>query len=220
MVKIAQELKELPLEYVIAAPMQGAVKAQSLAAKSTVDFINNVCVTEKGGNKVVNMVDFIYSKPKPNNDGLMGGMTSSHKLSVPLMTMIPVPYIRIEKMTTHFDFKISSTIIEKDHKEKKVFAHAKYNAWFASASIHGHVGSSHDVDDKLNREANLKIDVTAVQDQMPQGLSKVLDIFTEAIKDQEKSSKSSEKDDSLDSDIGSEASSDAGSDAGSDDDWE
>lgn len=195
MVKIGQEVKELPLEYVIAAPLQGAVKAQSLAANSTVDFINNVCVTEKGGNKTVNMIDFIYSKPKPNDEGLLGGMTSSHKLSVPLMTMLPVPYIRIEKMTTHFDFKISSTIIEKDHKEKKVSSSAKYNAWFVNASIHGHVGATHDVDNKVDREANLKIDVTAVQDQMPQGLSKVLDIFTEAIKDQQKPSIDSVKDD-------------------------
>lgn len=198
MVKIGQEVKELPLEYVIAAPLQGAVKAQSLAANSTVDFINNVCVTEKGGNKTVNMIDFIYSKSKPNDEGLLGGMTSSHKLSVPLMTMLPVPYIRIEKMTTHFDFKISSTIIEKDHKEKKVSSSAKYNAWFANASIHGHVGSTHDVDNKLDREANLKIDVTAVQDQMPQGLSKVLDIFTEAIKDQQKPSIDSVKDNDSD----------------------
>ncbi len=217
MVKIAQEVKELPLEYVIAAPMQGAIKAQSLAANSTIDFINNVCVTEKDGNKTVNMIDFIYSKPKPNDEGLMGGMTSSHKLSVPLMTMLPVPYIRIEKMTTHFDFKISSTIIEKDHTEKKVNASAKYNAWFASASIHGHVGSSHDVDDKLNREANLIIDVTAVQDQMPRGLVKVLDIFTEAIKDQQKSSKDSKNDDNFDSDTSSDAGDD--DDADSDDDF-
>lgn len=198
MVKIGQEVKELPLEYVIAAPLQGAVKAQSLAANSTVDFINNVCVTEKGGNKTVNMIDFIYSKPKPNDEGLLGGMTSSHKLSVPLMTMLPVPYIRIEKMTTHFDFKISSTIIEKDHKEKKVSSSAKYNAWFVNASIHGHVGATHDVDNKVDREANLKIDVTAVQDQMPQGLSKVLDIFTEAIKDQQKPSIDSVKDNDSD----------------------
>lgn len=185
---IGKELKDLPLEYLISAPLQGAIKAQSLAGHSTIEFINKVCMTKKDGKKVVNMVDFIYSKPNP----MAGGMNrrknndTEYKMSVPLMTMLPIPYIRIEKLTNHFDFKITTTSIEKEHDEESADVDASYDGWFTNVSMEGHVGATDDEKTKVQREANLSIDVIAVQDEMPKGLEKILDIFTDIIKTQAK----------------------------------
>ncbi len=42
MADIPAILRDLPLEHIIGAPMQAAIKAQALAAKTTVDFIKEV----------------------------------------------------------------------------------------------------------------------------------------------------------------------------------
>ena len=43
---IPQELRALPLDHIIGSPMVAAIKAQALAAKTTVDFIKEVGLKE------------------------------------------------------------------------------------------------------------------------------------------------------------------------------
>jgi Protein of unknown function (DUF2589) len=63
------------------------IKAQALAAQTTVDFMRKVGLTTD--NKVIN-AQFYY-----NITNATTGERKLHKLSVPLLTIIPIPYVRV-----------------------------------------------------------------------------------------------------------------------------
>jgi len=98
-IDIGREMS-LPMEQIIGGPMQALIKAQALAASSTADFINQVGLETTGTPPVTKArtVDFQYEENKPKEDGC-GFDTKLIKLSVPLLTIVPVPYIRIEQAT-------------------------------------------------------------------------------------------------------------------------
>ena len=64
---IASELRSLPLEYIIAAPMMGAIKAQSMAANHTMEFVEKVGFKKSGNRTEVNMIDFVYGTGRSMN---------------------------------------------------------------------------------------------------------------------------------------------------------
>src|SRR2546428_563234 len=105
---IGAELQALPLEYMLASPLTAAIKAQALAAKTTVDFIEKVGLTEdpNTGDLSVRAAEFTFSQavPDPANPGSV--ILQDAKLTVPILTLAPIPYIRISDLNVSFEFKI------------------------------------------------------------------------------------------------------------------
>lgn len=178
---IAGELRALPLEYIIAAPMEGAIKAQSIAANHTLDFVEKIGFKSEDGRQVVNMVDFVYGQGKTINVGKMqGGFSDDEKLSVPLLTMLPIPFIRLDELKIHFDFKIDSIQEQKITTTKGISSEVK-SFWGLGPTINGSYNTAQENLDSTKRTTNMVIDVRAVQDKMPQGLQNILDIFNDMV---------------------------------------
>ncbi len=178
---IPAELESLPLEYIISAPMTGAINAQAMAAQSTIDFIEKIGLTDTGSNTKVNMVDFIYHTSQNNK-------STANKLSVPLLSIVPVPYIRIKDITINFDFKIDTTKVENKKESKDTSFKTSYNLWVSKVSVKGTYTSSKESRSTDDRSANLAITVNATQDEMPKGLKTMLDIFNNVIQEQSNNS--------------------------------
>lgn len=179
---IAAELAALPLDYMIATPLIAAINAQSLAAKSTIDFINEIGLD---GNDV-RMVDFKYNRSVTDQYGQSSIQPSS--MSAPLLSIVPIPFLRIKDMSIDFFFKISTNIVDESSKKKEKKVAVK-GGWgpvkvSASASYSSETKSKSTVD----KTAELKIVVNAVQDDMPEGLRTVLSIFNNLIKEPPSSS--------------------------------
>lgn len=216
MANIAAELRALPLEHVIGSPLVAAIKAQALAANTTVDFIKEVGlkpraletgetedeldeVTGESGQPgfEARYVDFKFDRvieeevvTPPAADAPAGTSpikTTKYsvvpsKLTVPLLAMVPIPYIRINDMTIDFEFHIKDIDTRESTTEKKLSMKAKVGGWFYKVSIKGSYSNRAANKRETDRRTTLKITVNAVQDQIPEGLGKILDTLNEAMK--------------------------------------
>ena len=102
---IGAELQALPLEYMLGTPLTAAIKAQALAAVTTVDFIEKVGLEEDAqGDLKMRTAEFTFSQPVPDpaNPGAM--IFQEAKLTVPILSLAPVPFIRISDLNVSFEF--------------------------------------------------------------------------------------------------------------------
>lgn len=170
---ISNELQSLPLEQIIAGPMQGVIKASAMAAQTTLDFIESVGFTEENGTRRINTASF---------------MQNDTKINVPLLTLIPVPFIRIKTLKIDFGFTIKTTEVEKTSVEKEGSFSLGIGFSIFSATVKGSYKSSTENSTQNDEFAILKVQVEAVQDEIPSGLKKLLSIFEDSIKAESKQS--------------------------------
>ena len=216
---IPAELRELPLEHIIGSPLVAAIKAQALAAKTTVDFIKEVglkpraveatetgVLAPKGDDSSgeagkegleARYVEFKFDRlleeeittppPEGSPEGTPPSKTSKYsvvpsRLTVPLLSIVPIPYIRINDMTIDFEFQIKDVETAESTSEKNISVNAKAGGWFYKVNIKGSYSNRTLNKRETDRRTSLKITVNAVQDQIPEGLGRVLDMLQEAMK--------------------------------------
>lgn len=204
-VDIGAELQSLPLEYMLSAPLQGAIKSQALAAQTTVDFIEKVGLEEdSAGNLSVRNVQFAYTKQVANpQDPAAVPTTQSSTLTVPMLAIVPIPYIRVQDLDVQFEFRVRETITRTSKvvvsssggSTTTTDATTKFGGGFLgflggpSATVKANVTSTFNVSASYktststteDRSARIAISMKAVQDQIPEGLSRVLRILNDAI---------------------------------------
>jgi len=166
------ELASLDFQGLISGPLVAAINAQTQASLSTVSFIKEVGFTDPDGGTPV-MVDFLYNK---------GGNIT--QVTVPLLSMLNIPCFEIEEMTIDFNARINS-VKERSSESSlgvDVKAEAKANWGFGSAKLSVSVAYQ-----KKNREGNtvtrdysMAIHVKAGQSQPPEGLTRILNLLSEA----------------------------------------
>lgn len=188
-IEIGREMA-LPMEQIIGGPLQAVVKAQALAASSTADFIQNVGLQAQGTAPnqtfTARTVDFSFDRTRAeeSNDTTA---TETVTLSVPLLTILPIPFIRVEQATIDFEAKVSSQTIDRSATQFNLGVQAGARAgalmWGASLNVNVSYASQTSRSDTVNRSAVLQVHVKAVQDEMPTGLSRVLGILETAIND-------------------------------------
>lgn len=103
------------------------------------------------------------------------------KLEVPILTMLPIPFIRIQETTIDFNAKINSVETRDTSEDFKVAGtlEAAVNYWCVSAKIS--VSASYQKTttegSKVDKTYSLAIHVRAVQEEMPAGMEKILSII-------------------------------------------
>ena len=108
------------------------------------------------------------------------------KLEVPLLTMVPIPFIRIESTTIDFNAKINSVEFTKTDTSLKVDASLKlgYAKPFV-ASVKLNVSTSYQRTTQqgtnVERTYSMAVHIRAVQDEMPAGMERILGILEDAI---------------------------------------
>ena len=172
---VTSELQAIPFGSLIGGPLDAAIEAQARAAMSSVNFIKSVGFDESGK---VNTVSFVVRKGDAETT-----------IQVPLLTIVPVPFIRIDDMTIDFKANISSTRETEDKTKEsrqggvKVQASARY--LIAKASLEASFSSKKDSESTKNSrysvETTMDVHVHAVQDALPGGLAKMLNILAETI---------------------------------------
>ena len=172
---IAGELQSLPFSSLIGGPLNAAIDAQAKAAVSSVKFIRAIGFDDNGN---VQNISFIATKDGNNSE-----------ITVPLLTIVPIPFIRIDDMTIDFKASITSSKEEEDKttqsssKSGSFSASAKY--LFFSAKLEGTISSKKDSsstrNSKYSVETTIDVHIHAVQDELPAGLSRMLDILADTI---------------------------------------
>lgn len=180
-INIGREMA-LPMEQIIGGPLQAVIKAQTMAASETANFINNVGLVVKDGNKVAQTVEFSFERKVPKEDG-SGIDTESVTLNVPLLTIVPVPFIRVEEATIDFECKVSSSTLDTSSHDFGVEVSASGKVWGVRLSVKASYSYQKTHKEQVDKSATLRVHVKAVQDDMPAGLSRILDILETAVND-------------------------------------
>lgn len=177
----AAEFQSLPLEYIIAAPLKGAIEAQTIAATATRAFIQSMLITNPDGTQSPVTVDFKMAK---NTNGITGATVAEMVIKAPLLSMIPIPHLRIDAITTHFKYEVN----EIHSTEKNTDLGANLNvgavgavAKFVNISLSGTIGSKCREESMMNRSGVIEITVHASEAPMPEGLARILNLLSRAI---------------------------------------
>lgn len=209
---IGAELQALPLEYMLGSPMTAVIKAQALAAQTTVAFIEKVGLEEDTttGELSVRAAEFSFTQPVPDPANPGAVIERDAKLKVPLLSLAPIPFIRVSDLNVSFEFKIRDItsnqskfeITGKTGFENTTTTEGKTGFGGGVIGFLGGASASGSVESKTNvtasvsatyqssnrqttdRSATFKMTMNAVQDALPEGLSRVLTILNDTINSQ------------------------------------
>ena len=204
MAYVTRTLTQLPFGNIIGAPMKAAIEAQALAARSTLEFIQAVGFQKQD-------TDDQLFPPIPNNNQLpdanfervrsvtftylqqnANGVDQTVSLTVPILTIVPIPFLRIDEMTIDFmakmteEYKNSNQAANEFNLQSN--ASVGYKSFWSPVTANFNVSVSYkhssttQTSNRFSTEATMSVHVRAVQDAMPAGLSKVLTMLEQAIK--------------------------------------
>ena len=176
-------MQAIPFSSMIGGPLNACIEAQAMAARTSWEFIKEVGLnTDEKGQKSAVMVAFSFNR---------GGRMV--QLNVPLLTIVPIPYIAINTIDINFKASISassSTASETtEHTEAggELGAKAELNLGLFSmeANLKANYSSKKDskatAESKYSVESTIDVAVKAGQESMPAGMAKVLELLGSAL---------------------------------------
>ncbi len=109
-------------------------------------------------------------------------------LDVPILTILPIPFIRIEEFSLQFNAKIDSMESTQVDTSTSVSGNLSVNQRWPGGSARLSVSASHQSKSsrgtEVKRSYALDISVKAIQDDLPRGMEKVLGILERAMREQ------------------------------------
>jgi hypothetical protein len=194
---IGDELANLNFGSMIGGPLSAVINAQAQAAITSVEFIKAVgfhpddAVTTTDRGKPV-MVTFEYHKAvEQTDDGVTTTSVQPFELTVPILTMLPIPFIRIEETTIDFNAKITS--VQESAVNDQLGFDASVSLKFKPVELKTSFSykRSTSSSDKVERTYSLQVHVRAVQDEMPAGMERLLGILENSISEVQMAPKTS-----------------------------
>lgn len=188
---VTNSLQAIPFSSLIGGPLNACIEAQAMAARRTWEFIQEAGLEvdlDTGEKKAVN-VTFSF---------MQGGRMM--QLDVPLLTIVPIPYIAIHDVDISFKASISaSTSAATEQGEStsmggdlSMNGGVKLGLFHVDAKLNANYSSKKDskatAESKYCVEYTMDVAVKAGQDSMPAGLAKILEIlgnslYVSAVKD-------------------------------------
>jgi len=182
-----EALQSIPFRDLIGGPLKAAVEAQTMAAESTVQFIERVGFLPPSGSSAPGLrtVTFAYEK----KDG--EGMPQSFSLTVPLLAIVPVPFIRLDEVNIDFSAKLNDVVRNDSSTSSSFGVSLGVNAgWgWGSASLRASYSrtSQSSSSATYQSEYNMSVKVRAGAAPMPEGMAKILDILEQVITEEQTS---------------------------------
>jgi hypothetical protein len=171
-----KEISSLDFANLIGGPLNAIVEAQAKSAITTVNFIKEVAFNKDGQ---INNVEFKYNRKNDSGKDQMFSMT------VPFLTMLPVPYITISNALIEFNAKITSVNESSvsDDFSQTVEAEAGGNWWFCSARVTSKTSYQRksSSSEKEERSFDMHVKVEAKNQDMPAGTERLLTILENSI---------------------------------------
>ncbi len=175
MADLVNELNNLDFAAYISGPMQAAVEAQNTASFAQVDFIKTIGFDGTD----VRSTTFTYTSK--NSEGVETRKT----LTVPILTMVNVPSLRIDDMSIDFNAKLNS-LETKDVKQSiNVSTEAGLNLKRFNFKISAAYKRDSTTSSRVERTYSMNVHVHVVNDELPAGLDRILSILENAITEED-----------------------------------
>lgn len=118
------------------------------------------------------------------------------QIQVPILTMMPIPFIKIDSADIDFNVKINSvSTTSSESKSDASGSSSIKNSWFVKAELNAAFSNqkSSSSAEEVKKDYSLNVKVHAAQDDMPAGVSRILDMLEDSIKAQPVGSPAVEK---------------------------
>ncbi|MDQ0592018.1 hypothetical protein QFZ37_000387 [Chryseobacterium ginsenosidimutans] len=193
---LVSELNSLDFSVYIGGPLQAAVKAQQDASISQVNFIKEVgfipaTAAVSGGASAVpaqlRYVDFNYQKSVPNPlydptvTGSLPTKDANVSLKVPFLTMLTIPALRIDEITIDFNAKLNSVETQAVSSEFAGNASVSGKIWKVKFNASASYKKTNSSTSTTEKSYTLGVHVRAVNDELPAGLARILDMLEDGI---------------------------------------
>ena len=207
-----RNVEAMPFGQIIGGPISAAIEAQAMAARTTIDFIKEVGfhppktsgVEEEG---IVDQDKDRVARDKALNEsskiafgdvryvtfhyqvGTSATGESDKSISVPLLALVPIPYLRIEEMNLEFTAALtdSGESSSSNTESSQQPANVSQQNWKSQNRFVGtfSANTKHTQKSKYNSQLNLGFQIKVVSEAMPAGMSKVLSIIESSMHDGE-----------------------------------
>lgn len=184
MADLVSELNSLDFGIYIGGPLQAAVNAQNSASLAQVEFINSVGLTPIDVNNQNAPRDLIYANFEFSHDD--GGTPVTRSIKVPLLTMLNIPSIRIEEITIDFNAKLTSVETETASDSLSASGTLSAGCKFASLKVSAAYKRTTTKGSNVEKTYSMAVHVSAVNDELPAGLDRILTLLENEIKSEDK----------------------------------
>lgn len=176
-------LQGLPFENLIGGPLNACIRAQNDAAKTSINFIDEVCLKKdkETGEKSAVYVSFSFIQ---NGRKVV--------INVPMIAIVPIPYIAINSIDISFKATVNgveseSSSTETEYESKGTQKSTRKSGLFRrkTTTINSTFSTKRDSkstqDSKFSVEATIDVAVHAGQESMPAGMAKILEMLGAAM---------------------------------------
>ncbi|MDF0731998.1 DUF2589 domain-containing protein [Pseudomonas entomophila] len=172
---IGSVINALPMDRMIAAPLQAMIDAQVTASKSYADFLLNVCI--KDGKATA--IEFNYEETLVDEQGQTTG-TVTRKMQIPLMAAITHPNICIEEGKVEFELTISQ--MAESTTATNLGGEAAGSLGWGPFKLNVKASASHKSEQtrKTDTRARYAFNTMVRRQEPPEALQRVMDFLTDA----------------------------------------
>jgi hypothetical protein len=197
MANLVAELNSLDFSVYIGGPLQAAIAAQNAASMATVNFIKEVGFepgSTPGTVGPVRYVDFKFKKTVANPDfdpevavSATNSPTTDQNIEVqvPFMAMLTPPALRIDEMTIDFNAKLTSVETSSVSDEFAASAELGINYKVVNFKASASYKRTSSRGTSVEKTYNLGVKLTAVNDEIPEGLDRILTMLEDSITSKE-----------------------------------
>lgn len=207
LISMAEQFTGLPMDSLIGAPLMAAAKANNMMAVTQTRFMLETCFAFKKGDDntpdsyapimikmTITQSLLVPGDPDGNDDEKKPKIEPiTTDIDLPLLTIIPLNSLAVDEVNIQFDMEVKSSFSEatsEKHEEKFAGSgsfSAKLNYGIFSVSVTGSVSydsatsSSRDTHYEKSNSAQYSVKVHAGQIPLPQGVTTIINAFTNSI---------------------------------------
>lgn len=172
---IGSVINSLPMDRMIAGPLQAMVQAQVTASKSYADFLMQVCIQD--GKAVA--IQFDYDETIVDEQGEYKGVVSK-TMKVPLLAAITHPNIAIEEGNVEFELTIEQSAEDTSSSEKSGEMAASLGWGPFKLNMKGSISHKSTQTRKTDTRARYAFNTTLKRQEPPEAMMRVIDFLTDA----------------------------------------
>lgn len=185
LVSMANQFSGLDMAALIGGPLTAACNAQTMLARSTLNFIEEVGLepADASGVRKVRTAIFSFDRTADGTDGKMG--SENVEMNVPLLAIVNVPALSIDTVDVTFDMEVKSSTSSQSSSDKNAELDAtaglKIGPFSLDVKIKGSISCHESNTRSSDNSAKYHVQVHASQQKTPEGLMRMLDILSSAV---------------------------------------
>lgn len=172
------EFKQVPLDFIISAPLRSTIEAHKLAAMTTLEFVKELAEMKpqkferKGLKKVI------------GTDGIETTVNDNRSIEVPFLALTKIPNLTFDSLSVEFEYSISQIFVDKHEKAQDLKVEIESSPFlskFVKFGLNGSVSSSSSQENTINKSGKLSIKLHVSETGLPQGLEKVINWMVQSV---------------------------------------